>query len=59
MRAAHLSERMCSPMNIVLEILNAFAAVAAIAEFLLEVFKEYKHQRMEREIKIKTGGNRS
>lgn len=46
-------------MNSILEILNAAAAVATVAGLLLEVWKEYKHRRMAREEKKKTGGNRS
>lgn len=46
-------------MNSILEILNAVAALATVAGFLLEAWTEYKHRRMEREEKKKTGGNRS
>ena len=48
-----------TPMNSILEILNAVAAAATVAGFLLEAWREYKHRRMAREEKIKTGGNRS
>lgn len=46
-------------MDSILEILNAIAALATVAGLLLEVWREYKHRRMEREEKKKTGGNRS
>lgn len=45
-------------MNSILEILNAVAALATVAELLLEVWREYKHRRMAKGEKKKTGGNR-
>ena len=46
-------------MNIVLEILNCLAAIATIAAFLRELWRDYRRQRMTRGEKRKTGGNRS
>lgn len=46
-------------MNIVLEILNGLAALATIAEFLLDRWRDYRHQRMTKGDKKRTGGNRS
>lgn len=46
-------------MNLVLEILNALASLATIFEFLLERWREHRHQRMTKGEKGKTGGNRS
>ena len=47
-------------MNLVLEILNAAAAFATVAGFILEVWREYKQNRMtreEREEPAATGSN--
>lgn len=46
-------------MNVILEVLNALASMATIAEFLLDRWREYRHQRMTEGEKEKTGGNRS
>lgn len=46
-------------LHLLYEILMALAAVATVAEFILEAVREYKHRRMERKEKKKTGGNRS
>ena len=56
-RAAHLRRE--PPMNVILEVLNALASMATIAEFLLDRWREYRHQRMTEGEKEKTGGNRS
>jgi hypothetical protein len=48
-----------TPMDLFREILNAVAAFATVAGFILEVLREYKHQRMTRAEKGRTGGNRS
>lgn len=45
-------------MGLLLEILNAAAAIATLAGFALEVLREHKRRRMERETKEKAGGNR-
>lgn len=46
-------------MNVILEILNVLANLATIFEFILERWQEYRHQRMTKGEKEKTGGNRS
>ena len=46
-------------MDLFLEILNGCAAVATVAGFMLEVWREYKQQRMTKGEKERTGGNRS
>ena len=46
-------------MELFHEILNAVAAFATVAGFMLEVLREYKHQRMTKAEKERTGGNRS
>ena len=45
-------------MDIILEILNALAAVATVAEFILGAIENYKQYRMTRRVKIKAGGDR-
>lgn len=57
MRAAHLRRE--PPMNVFLEVLNVLASLATIAEFLLDRWREHRHQRMTEGEKEKTGGNRS
>lgn len=46
-------------MNLFLEVLNALASLATIAEFALDRWREYRHRRMTKGEKEKTGGNRS
>lgn len=46
-------------MNLILEVLNAVAAIATIAGFILERWEKYKRQRMTKGDIEKTGGNRS
>lgn len=49
-------------MNVVLEILNALAALASIWSLLLELYdrwREHRHQRMTEGDAEETGGNRS
>ena len=47
-------------MNIILEILNALANLTSIWSFAFEAtdrWREYRHQRMTKDIKKGTGGN--
>lgn len=46
-------------LKLVYEILLALAALATVAEFALEAYREYKRQRTAKGDKEKTGGNRS
>ena len=45
-------------MELFLEILNGCAALATVAGFILEVWKEYKRQRMTKGEKERADGNR-
>ena len=46
-------------MNLVLEILNCLAAIATVGAFLRDLWRDYRHRRMTKGEKKKTGGNRS
>lgn len=48
-RAALLSRKECLPMNLVFEILNAYAAVATVLSFLHDLWTDYKNARRSRE----------
>ena len=46
-------------MNLIFEILNCLAAIAAIGAFARDLWREHKHRRMAKGDNEETGGNRS